>query len=484
MKRYIFLLVFLIFSIQLFSANTFVKTIGGTDHDVVYNGFVKGDAYYFFGYTYSFSSNMDGYVIKLSTDGTTITEKSIDLGKDELFRSAELTPEGEFLVIGYTRQDETSQTDVLVVKLSSDLQVQWSKTIGGPENDSGWEIKPTSDGNYIISGSTESFGAGDEDVYLIKINAEGDTLWTRTFGGTREDQGRGCDIDSQGSLIVAAKAVGLFFSPDMYMVKTDPQGSAIWLKTFATSGWTEGYDVCAVDTCVVFAGYGYWGSGYSHDMLLVKMNAHGDTMFTRHYGGTDDDYAFGICPTHDGGFVLTGKSHSFGYSFDGFLCRVDQNGHLQWLYGFGGDEEDIFWNVFETTDHYFVAMGFTESNTAGGADAFIVKTDSLGLLTSLENPKFIVPQQMQLGQNYPNPFNPVTSIPFGLKKAQRVEIEIFNAIGKKIVILGGQKFSAGYHVLKWNGQDAKGAAQASGIYFYRLVVNGQVLGIKKMNLLR
>jgi len=103
MKRYIFLLVFFIFYVQLFSANTFVKTIGGTDHDVVYDGFVKGDAYYFFGYTYSFSSTMDGYVIKLSTDGTAITEKSIDLGKDELFRSAVLTPEGDFLVVGYTR---------------------------------------------------------------------------------------------------------------------------------------------------------------------------------------------------------------------------------------------------------------------------------------------------------------------------------------------------------------------------------------------
>jgi len=372
----------------------------------------------------------------------------------------------------------------LIVKLTKDFNVQWSKTIGGDKNDNAYTIQPLPDGNYIVSGSTHSFGAGDEDVYLIKINSRGDTLWSTTFGGTREDEGRRCAVNKQGQIFVTAKSVGLFSTPDMYMIKTDTNGSALWLKTFSSMGWTEGYDVCTVDTCAVFAGYGYWGSGYSHDILLVKVNAHGDTMFTRHYGGSADDYAFGICPTHDGGFVLTGKSHSFGYSFDGFLCRVDTKGNLQWFYGFGGDKDDIFWNVLETPDHYFIALGFTSSNTAGGTDAFIVKTDSLGLTTALEQSPIHVPQTIALGQNYPNPFNPTTTIPFTLDKAQNVTIEIFSSTGKKIAILGKRKFPAGNHILSWNGRDAQGMVQPSGIYFYRLVMDGHVVAVRKMILMR
>ena len=484
MKRSFYVLVLLLLQSYLFGGNTFVKTIGGADDDVIYDGLVANNNYYFFGYTRSFGNNMDGYILKLADNGTVLTEKAIDLGQDELFHSAVMTPEGDFLVVGYTRQNESSPTDVLIVKLTKDFNVQWSKTIGGDKNDNAYTIQPLPDGNYIVSGSTHSFGAGDEDVYLIKINSRGDTLWSTTFGGTREDEGRRCAVNKQGQIFVTAKSVGLFSTPDMYMIKTDTNGSALWLKTFSSMGWTEGYDVCTVDTCAVFAGYGYWGSGYSHDILLVKVNAHGDTMFTRHYGGSADDYAFGICPTHDGGFVLTGKSHSFGYSFDGFLCRVDTNGNLQWFYGFGGDKDDIFWNVLETPDHYFIALGFTSSNTAGGTDAFIVKTDSLGLTTALEQSPIHVPQTIALGQNYPNPFNPTTTIPFTLDKAQNVTIEIFSSTGKKIAILGKRKFPAGNHILSWNGRDAQGMVQPSGIYFYRLVMDGHVVAVRKMILMR
>lgn len=486
MRSLLFILLLSAFSPRfIFGDDTFIKTFGGTDNEELYSGsLVPERGYIFWGYTKSFSTTMDGYIILLSEEGDLLAEKAIDLGGEELFKNGVGTPDGGFMAVGYIRKTGSDPLDVLVVKLDGKLEVQWSKILGGEQDDYGFSIQEAPDGNYIISGGTHSFGHGDEDVYLIKINGNGDTLWTATYGDTQEDEGRTCALDDKGNIYITAKTM-FGFTPDMYMIKVDSIGSEVWLKTFSTMGWTEGYDVCMADTVIAYTGYGYWGGNYSHDMLLITMNAKGDTIFTNHFGGSDDDYAFSISPVHDGGYILAGKSLSFNLGqFDAILGRVDAKGQLTWLYGFGGEDEDIFWDVFETDDHHFLACGLTKTNTTGGADAYIVKTDSLGIVTGMEQKHSPEPNNYMLGQNYPNPFNPETVIPFTLKQTQSVTIEIYNNKGEKVKGWSDLTLEPGHHTVKWDGQDAKSRPVSSGVYFYRLLVQGKPMSVKKMILLR
>ncbi len=468
----------------LWAGLTFQKTFGGLDADVAYGVAELPDGNYLIvGYTQSFNGvGLDGYMVKMSPHGTAIWEKTYDTGIYELFHGCAATSDGGAMIVGYQKLQENDPKDLLLVKINAQGAVQWSKTYGGSDNDSGWDIAPTPDGNFVISGTTASFGHGGKDVWVLKVDANGDTLWTATFGASGDDEGRACAVDASGHIYVSAKSY-LLFSPDMYMIQVNPDGSTGWLKSISSSGWTEGYGVCVAGNEPVFAGYGYWGSGYSHDFFMVHLNAAGDTVCTFHGGGGDDDYAFSIYPTSDGGFIMAGKTFSMGGWVKGMLIKV-KNGNAIWMEAYGGDDEDILWDVIETSDHFYLAVGSTESSGAGNSDVFVVKTDTAGQFSGIGAGNVPLPRKYALKQNYPNPFNPTTYITFTLPTAQTARIDIYSALGQKIASLGNRFYAAGTHRVMWDGCDFRGRPLPSGVYFYRLVANGQVKATQKMVLMR
>jgi len=158
-------------------------------------------------------------------------------------------------------------------------QTSWWRTYGGTTYDEGCSVQQTSDGGYIIAGHTLSFGAGRDDVYLIKTDASGDTQWTRTYGGTSYDFGCSVQQTSDSGYIIA----GLTMS---------------------------------------------FGSG-NGDVYLIKTNASGDTLWTKTYGGMNDDFGYSVRQTSDGGYIVAGLTGSFGAgSDDVYHIKTDANGNV------------------------------------------------------------------------------------------------------------------------------------------------------------
>jgi len=260
-------------------------------------------------------------------------------------------------------------------------QTSWWRTYGGTSGDEGWSVQQTADGGYIIAGLTQSFGAGSYDVYLIKTNASGDTLWTRTYGGTNEDFGLSVQQTSDSGYIIAGytRSFGAGLD-DVYLIKTNASGDNLWTRTYGGINDDEGWSVQQTsDSGYIVAGWTMsFGAGEA-DVYLIKSNASGDTQWTRTYGGFSDDEGYSVQQTSDDGYVIAGETYSFGAGYrDVYLIKTSASGDTLWTRTYGGTNGDGGYSVQQTADGGYIVAGYTESFGAGNEDVYLVRTNASG----------------------------------------------------------------------------------------------------------
>ncbi|MBD3169947.1 MAG: T9SS type A sorting domain-containing protein, partial [candidate division Zixibacteria bacterium] len=254
----------------------------------------------------------------------------------------------------------------------------WTRSYGGGSIEDGTSVDFTDDGGYIICGSTQSFGAGYYDIYLVKTDADGDTLWTRTYGTADYEQGESVKQTSDGGYIIAGCS-GAAPALDVYLVKTDSNGNAQWTRTFGGSGEDYGHSVVeTTDGGFVVAGYDSYGSG-DISAYLIKTDVNGNQLWARNYGGSYDDFAFSVKETSDGGFILAGMTRSYGAGqMDAYLIKTNSGGGQEWYRTYGGSGNDRAYDVSQTADGGYVLTGFIDAYDNGNADVYIVKTTPNG----------------------------------------------------------------------------------------------------------
>lgn len=296
--------------------------------------------------------------------------------------SVRQTDDGGYIIGGTTKSFGAGNYDLYLVKTDADGGTVWTHTYGGSNLDYGYSVRQTSDGGYIFAGRTKSFGAGDYDVYLVRTDADGDTVWTRTYGGGDRDQGEDVQQTDDGGFIIAGYSdtfgAGIM---DFYLVKTDANGNALWTRAY---GSEDTYD-CAYSVCQTADG-GYIIAGKTDDAItndtritLVRTDSNGSRLWIRGYGGDQWDEAFSVDLTSDGGYIVGGYTESFGAgSMDFYLLKTDSNGDTIWTRTYGGGGRDEGQSVQQTADGGYVIAGYSWSYGAGQADFYIVKTDADG----------------------------------------------------------------------------------------------------------
>jgi hypothetical protein len=254
-------------------------------------------------------------------------------------------------------------------------QTTFERTYVVDEDAQGRSVQQTSDGGYIIVGCAKPhLAGGNADVLLIKLNCFGDTVWTRRYGGSNEDEGHSVQQTSDGGYIIAGSTGGRLF-----LVKTDSAGNSLWTKV--CEGGTVGRSVRQTND----GGYIVGGTlSKVQDMYLVKTNTLGDTLWTRAFSGPDNDEGYSVQQTSDGGYILAGYTHinrAAHWETDVYLVKTDSSGNTLWARTYGGTDWDRGASVQQTSDNGYVIVGSTQGDgytSPTHLDIFLVKTNASG----------------------------------------------------------------------------------------------------------
>lgn len=296
----------------------------------------------------SISNNSDGFSVKQTSDtGYIITGFAsvsgglnlirTDMNGDTLWAkwysadvgySVQQTLDGGFIVTGRTNNFGAGFSDVYLVKTDANGIPGWAKSYGGASYDQGQSIAQTSDSGFIIAGQTISFGAGNDDIYLIKTNSIGDTLWTKTIGDSGVNSANSIQSTFDGGFIITGTTSRIGSGIiNCFLMKIDSIGNINWSNTFSGINDVFGTSVIqSYDSGYVFVG-SVRDSTYHSNTWIVKTNSLGDTLWTKTLGEQYSESANSINQTSDGGFIITGSKNVFdSLYYDVYLIKTDSNG--------------------------------------------------------------------------------------------------------------------------------------------------------------
>jgi hypothetical protein len=369
-------------------------------------------------------------------------------GDTEFGEVVEETSEGGYYVLGTTYSAET-KIDIWILKTDKNGDTVWTRTYGGSLDDWGFSGQITSDGGFIITGFTESFGAGKHDAWLLKIDPDGDTAWTQTYGDTGYDVASSVHQTTDDGYIITGHRDGKFnqdynyvIPGDIWLIKTQADGTLMWEKTYGTPDQDYEEGLCVRQTSdggYIVGCYGLYeaatlsygrlmrtdasgdsvwvyrtaqirwfnsvletsdgdffiaGNFNPADVGVAKIDATGNLLWEKSYGdpGTINDWANGLAETPDGNYIVTGL---FGATFPGgnpvggdvWLLKVDDNGDTLWTRLFGDNPEfDAGRCVKPTSDGGYIIAGYSGTYSNGNYDICLIKTDEYGMVAVAEEP--------------------------------------------------------------------------------------------------
>lgn len=428
--------------------------------------------------TYSITSvdNNDVFIAKADSDGNWLWAKRCGASWGNSIATDEdgtcyitgyfsITSSGDF---GSTTLTSLGNYDIFTAKLDTDGNWLWAVQAGSQDEDYAWGISTDNNGNSYITGyfytavvshicyfgSIELISASGYDIFVAKLDANGNWLWAVNEGDDNHDYSYEISTNSNGvSFIIGEQSLPSAIGGNnmsyngTYVASIDSSGN--WLWAAETNGTAErcGQDLCCDDFGNCYAtGYFYGEANFgpftldgwntTADTFTAKLNSNGDWLWAIHTNNATNDRGYGIAVDEFGSCYVAGD---FQYTFN---------------------------------------WGSNSFSSNGGWDVFIEK---LGNDTAVENEN--IPFNIEFS-NYPNPFNPSTTIEFSIQNNSQVDLSIYNIKGQKIKTLTNNEFQKGSHSIIWNGDDEFGNSVGSGIYYYKLKVNGKNVSTKKCLLLK
>ncbi len=428
--------------------------------------------------------------MKVDASGNLQWQKSYGGSDADNGKSVLVTNDGGYLVLANTRSVDghvtgpLGDTDIWLLKLSSDGTLEWDRSYGGSGIDVGFDLTSTNDG-YLIIGETHSTDGmvsqnlGFGDIWLIKVDLMGTLIWERSYGGASGDFGTSIDQMANGDLAICGylgdTGGGLY---SVFAALVDQNGNTIWEDVFGGSGLDGPSKVKVSPTDEIhIVGVTHSSDGDIvenkgiSDLWLLKLDGDGEILLSKTLGGADRDAGTDLQFTSDGGILISGGSMSadgdltmnYG-SFDAWILRLDELGEILWQRTYGGTDSDSGQRLMILDDGKIVFGGNTRSNNIdvsghhGDLDYWFVMLES--------DPVGIVEQRSWIqAAIHPNPTKDMITVTLNGERNQQVSIDLVDAAGRLTPVRGTYRVTAGEDRLVIDLSQ-----QAPGIY--HLVIHG------------
>ena len=328
----------------------------------------------------------NGTILKTINGGVTVKpnifEKTFGGVGSELGIGIDKTSDGGYVIVGSTKSF-TSNEIMYVLKLDSTGNLIWSKTYNSTGFDRLAGVKQTADNGYYLSGFIEG-GFGFRDHLIMKIDSYGNIIWAKNFGGVQAEELRKLSLTSDGGLLVSGYNASFGAgAKDVQAIKFASDGTIQWAKTYGT--FYEDFsssNIVADDGNYVLSGAFDLTGNYGIRPTLIKLDTLGNIIWAKYYSGTLEDWGRNLIQSPEGGYLLAADANSYGYggSRDICLIKTDISGNVEWAKAYGGIGEEEVRSVILTSDSKYVISGFTNSFGFGGNDAFLMKVDLSGSL--------------------------------------------------------------------------------------------------------
>ncbi|MEG6522559.1 hypothetical protein [Desulfotomaculum sp. 1211_IL3151] len=295
------------------------------------------------------------------------------------------TADGGYLVLAETMSSYLQghgKNDALLIKFDDKGLVKWQKTYGGGDDDRVFSVKQTKDGGFIMTGVSQSFTWDlDKNLYLVKTDNLGQQKWYKIYGGKGDDSGRWAEETSDGGFIVVGETNSSGAGDkDIYLIKTNDQGKLQWEQTLGGKKYESGVQVFETkDGGYILAGQTNSTKTGDFDIYLAKVDPKGKKQWDKTLGGSGLDSVNYLQQTSDGGYILAGETSSFNTTgSDAYLLKTDQLGNLQWEKTFPGNGWAVAKSVQQDQEGSFLLAGWTTAKDGKGFDLYLVKTDQTG----------------------------------------------------------------------------------------------------------
>ncbi|MCE5299922.1 MAG: hypothetical protein LLG37_03485, partial [Spirochaetia bacterium] len=278
--------------------------------------------------------NNDAYLVVVDKKGNLMFSGKYGLsGRDEAYGIAAAT-DGGFVLSGITGSyTSANDTDGLLIRTDAVGNSLWVKNIGGRKPDEFQSVAIAPDGSLIMCGTTASFGSGMTDMLLIKCDPKGNTEWIRAYGGKNGDSGNMAVVCPDGGYA----CVGMSSpdagnsSADIYVVRTDNMGNSLWAYTYGAMGLDQGKSITVTrDGGFVIGATSESYSYGSTDIYVFKIDSEGRKVWESHFGGKEDEYCANVIGDLDGGFIVAGWTAGIGAGeYDGYMLKTDKDGKIR-----------------------------------------------------------------------------------------------------------------------------------------------------------
>lgn len=300
---------------------------------------------------------------------------------DDIGKCVKQTSDEGYIICGYTKSFGAQDYDAYIIRTDAFGDTLWSKILGGPGFDAAYSLVITPDNGYLVCGRYFDPGKASTDIWLIRFNEAGDTLWSRHDYSSSSAEAHSVGLTQANGFILTGTREDAGGTGHIFLLETTSAGDPLWSQDYpfwSTSGGNaviptndDGYLICGyVDT---------YNPTWNRNLGLVKTNNTGDTLWTRQFGGTTYEMGWSVCESATGGYLAAGQTSGFGAApGDGYLVKTSDAGLLEWQNHFGRSGLDVIYSITNTDDLNYIATGISGEEGSEFQEAWLVKIDQTG----------------------------------------------------------------------------------------------------------